>query len=175
MKTNSLALITIVLLGFTSCEPTNSVELTVSGEWTIHNIYVQTQDSVTNGSLFDTSYLEYTDPDSIPNKNIYKWNVGISTILSTKTIDSITTEETYKYIHDYNYGSGEKHLYVFFDPLDSTKAHKYKIQLDWKSETEDLSWCDLLQSPVYTQKTINGVPITLKTVRRLEMSKIGYY
>jgi hypothetical protein len=175
MKPNSLALITIVLLGFASCEPTNSVELTINGEWTIHNIYVQTQDSATNGSLLDTSYLEYTDPDSIPNKNVFKWNVGNSTILSTKTIDSITTEETYTYSYDYNYGSGDKHLYVFFDLLDLTKAHKYKIQLFWKSETEDLSWCDLMQSPVYTQKTIKGVPVTLKTVRRIEMSKIGYY
>ncbi len=175
MKTNSLALISIVLLGFASCEPSNRVELTINGEWTIHNIYVQTQDSATNGSLFDTSYLEYTDPDSIPNQNEYKWNVGSSTILSTKTIDSITTEETYKYNYDYNYGSGDKHLYVFFDALDLTKAHLYKIKLYWESETEDLSWCDLLQNPVYTQKTINGVPVTLKTVRRLEMSKKGYY
>jgi len=173
MKSISLALISLVLFGFASCGgPNDGPTPSIYGDWRILNIEVLTYDTATNGSLFDSSYTEYTDPDSIANQKEYKWEfAGYREIWSTKTIDGVTTKDTFLWSY-YDIYDPEDKLKVQFDRLDSTSLRKFTVNLSFGNGG---TVCDLQQDPVYTQKIINGVPVTVKTIRNIDMYKNSYW
>jgi hypothetical protein len=169
MKSLSMALLSLMLLGFVSCGgPNDGPTPRFHGKWIIRNIHVQTYDTATNGSLFDSSYVEYTDPDTIANQVDYEWDFFNSReILSTKTIDGVTTKDTFLW-SNFDPSDPEDKLKVQFDASDSSSIRKFTFKL-WfgNGGTKGV----LHQDPIYTQKIINGAPLTLKTVRNIEMFK----